>query len=68
MPPAVAGYYAVLAVLLLYSRFDFNIFGTRDLFYISYSRELYLFSKYLHFEEIVRVKMAVCFEMIVSET
>ena len=35
---------------------------------ISYSRELYLFSKFLHFEEIVRVKMAVCFEMIVSET
>ena len=30
--------------------------------------ELYLFSKFLHFEEIVRVKMAVCFEMIVSET
>ena len=45
-----------------------NIFGTRDLFNISYSRELYLFSKFLHFEEIVRVKMAVCFEMIVSET
>ena len=44
------------------------IFGTRDLFNISYSRELYLFSKFLHFEEIVRVKMAVCFEMIVSET
>ena len=43
-------------------------FGTRDLFYINYSRELYLFSKFLHFEEIVRVKMAVCFEMIVSET
>ena len=43
-------------------------FGTRDLFNISYSRELYLFSKFLHFEEIVRVKMAVCFEMIVSET
>ena len=42
--------------------------GTRDLFNISYSRELYLFSKFLHFEEIVRVKMAVCFEMIVSET
>ena len=42
-------------------------FGTRDLFNISYSRELYLFSKFLHFEEIVRVKMAVCFEMIVSE-
>ena len=46
----------------------FHIFGTRDLFNISYSRELYLFSKFLHFEEIVRVKMAVCFEMIVSET
>ena len=45
-----------------------NFFGTRDLFNISYSRELYLFSKFLHFEEIVRVKMAVCFEMIVSET
>ena len=44
------------------------IFGTRDLFNISYSRELYLFSKFLHFEEIVRAKMAVCFEMIVSET
>ena len=44
------------------------IFGTRDLYNISYSRELYLFSKFLHFEEIVRVKMAVCFEMIVSET
>ena len=44
------------------------IFGTRGLFNISYSRELYLFSKFLHFEEIVRVKMAVCFEMIVSET
>ena len=45
-----------------------SIFGTQDLFNISYSRELYLFSKFLHFEEIVRVKMAVCFEMIVSET
>ena len=45
-----------------------NLFGTRDLFNISYSRELYLFSKFLHFEEIVRVKMVVCFEMIVSET
>ena len=44
------------------------IIGTRDLFNISYSRELYLFSKFLHFEEIVRVKMAVCFEMIVSKT
>ena len=44
------------------------VFGTRDLFNISYSRELYLFSKFLHFEEIVRVKLAVCFEMIVSET
>ena len=43
-------------------------FGTRDLFNISYSRELYLYSKFLHFEEIVRVKIAVCFEMIVSET
>ena len=44
------------------------VFGTRDLFNISYSRELYLFSKFLHFEEIVHVKLAVCFEMIVSET
>ena len=43
-------------------------FGTQDLFNISYSRELYLFSKFLHFEEIVSVKMAVCFEMIVIET
>ena len=43
-------------------------FGTRDLFNISYSRELYLFSKFLHFKEIVCVKMAVCLEMIVSET
>ena len=43
-------------------------FGTRDLFGISYSSELYLYSKFLHFEVIVRVKMAVCFEMIVSET
>ena len=52
-------------------QFEFNqpsVFGTRDLFNISYSRELYLFSKFLHFEEIVHVKMAVCFEMIVSET
>ena len=49
-------------------KFVWSIFGTRDLFNISYSRELYLFSKFLHFEEIVRVKMAVCFEMIVSET
>ena len=47
---------------------DLSLFGTRDLFNISYSRELYLFSKFLHFEEIVRVKMAVCCEMIVSET
>ena len=47
---------------------DPMLFGTRDLFNISYSRELYLISKFLHFEEIVRVKMAVCFEMIVSET
>ena len=44
------------------------LFGTRDPFNISYSRELLLFSKFLHFEEIVRVKIAVCFEMIVSET
>ena len=43
-------------------------FGTRDLFNISYSRELSLYSKFLHFEEIVCVKMAVCFEMIVIET
>ena len=49
-------------------KIEFIVFGTRDLFNISYSRELYLFSKFLHFEEIVRVKMAVCFEMIVSET
>ena len=47
---------------------DKTLFGTPDLFNISYSRELYLFSKFLHFEEIVRVKMAVCFEMIVSKT
>ena len=46
--------------------FILQIFGTRDLLNISYSRVLYLFSKFLHFEEIVRVKMAVCFEMIVS--
>ena len=45
-----------------------RFFGTPDLFNISYSRELYLVSKFLHFEEIVRVKMAVCFEMIVNET
>ena len=51
-----------------YDSMDFPIFGTRDLFNISYSRKLYLFSKFLHFEEIVRVKMDVCFEMIVSET
>ena len=43
------------------------IFGTRDLFNISYSRELYLFSKFLHFEEIVRVKIAVHFENIMIE-
>ena len=43
------------------------LFGTRDLFNISYSRELYLFSKFLHFEEIVRVKIAVHFEIIVIE-
>ena len=42
-----------------------RVFGTRDLFNISYSRELYLFSKFLHFEEIVRVKIAVHFEIIV---
>ena len=44
-----------------------DLFGTRDLFNISYSRELYLFSKFLHFEEIVRVKIAVYFEIIVIE-
>ena len=47
--------------------FTSDIFGTRDLFNISYSRELYLFSKFLHFEEIVRVKIAVHFEIIVIE-
>ena len=46
---------------------DTVVFGTRDLFNISYSRELYLFSKFLHFEEIVRVKIAVHFEIIVIE-
>ena len=45
----------------------YYIFGTRDLFNISYSRELYLFSKFLHFEEIVRVKIAVHFKIIVIE-
>ena len=54
--------------LILFDIVFVIIFGTRDLFNISYSRELYLFSKFLHFEEIVCVKMAVCFEMIVSET
>ena len=44
-----------------------EFFGTRDLFNISYSRELYLFSKFLHFEEIVPVKIAVHFEIIVIE-
>ena len=29
---------------------------------------MYLQSNFLHFEEIVRVKISVCFEMIVSET
>ena len=54
---------------MFYELYDIhNLFGTRDLFNISYSRELYLVSKILHFEEIVPVKMAVCFEMIVSET
>ena len=53
---------------VLSSIFSLFIFGTRDLFNISYSRELYLVSKFLHFKEIVRVKMAVCFEMIVSAT
>ena len=55
-------------VIRLFFSLKYDLFGTRDLFNISYSRELYLFSKFLHFEEIVRVKMAVCFEMIVSET
>ena len=50
-------------------KFDMGVsFWNSGLFNISYSRELYLFSKFLHFEEIVRVKIAVCFEMIVSET
>ena len=44
-----------------------RIIGTRDLFNINYSKELYLFSKFLHFEEIVRVKIAVHFEIIVIE-
>ena len=52
----------------IWENFEVFIFGTRDLFNISYSRELYLFSKFLHFEEKVRVKMAVCFEVLVSET
>ena len=43
------------------------LFGTRDLFNISYSRELYLYLKFLHFEEIVRVKIAVHFEILVIE-
>ena len=55
-------------VSCLKTKGEVKFFGTRDLFNISYSRELYLFSKFLHFEEIVRAKMAVCFEMIVSET
>ena len=59
--PAPFVYVAVMYQIII-------LFGTRDLFNISYSKELYLFSKFLHFEEIVRVKMAVCFEMIVSET
>ena len=46
---------------------SYIFFGTRDLFNISYSRELYLFSKFLHFEEIVRVKIAVHFEIIMIE-
>ena len=53
---------------LLLEGSSYQFFGTRGLFNISYSRELYLVSKFLHFEEIVRVKMAVCFEMIVSKT
>ena len=65
----MAEYYSNITQYKLCSRDSFtDIFGTRDLFNISYSRELYLFSKFLHFEEIVRVQMAVCFEMIVSET
>ena len=43
------------------------LFGTWDLFNIRYSRELYLFLKFLHFEEIVCVKIAVHFEIIVIE-
>ena len=50
------------AVLLLWI-----VFGFLDLFNISYSRELYHYSKFLHFEEIVRVKIAVHFEIIVIE-
>ena len=46
----------------------YEIFWNSGSVQYSYSRELYLFSKFLHFEEIVRVKMAVCFEVIVSET
>ena len=69
MTPDLVGkqifHYTMLAPWWLLIR---DFFGTRDLFNISYSRELYLFSKFLHFEEIVRVKMAACFEMIVSET
>ena len=49
------------------SRLATLLFGTRDLFNISYSRELYLFSKFLHFEEIVCVKIAVDYEVIVIE-
>ena len=44
-----------IAVFSTRNRRFYHIFGTRDLFNISYSRELYLFSKFLHFEEIVRV-------------
>ena len=63
-PSLVSGSVAACVTYMMF----FVFFGTRDLFNISYSRELYLFSKFLHFEEIVRVKMVVCFEMIVSET
>ena len=57
----------LLRALFFVSSQYIDFFGTRDLFNISYSRELYLFSKFLHFEEIVRVKIAVNFEIIVIE-
>ena len=64
------GYFSQLYADWIVARMAYfqGFLGTRDLFNISDSRELYLVSKFLHFEEIVRVKMAVCFEMIVSET